>query len=95
MLKKVKYPQTLKNLEKISSLNNNFKLIYNQLGPPELFDVTLRDGLQGLSREQQNEFTFERKKELYNKICLIHNPKKIEIGSIVSKKVLPIFADSM
>jgi isopropylmalate/homocitrate/citramalate synthase len=95
MLKKVKYSQTLKNLEKISSLNNNFKLFYNKLGPPELFDVTLRDGLQGLSREQQNEFTFENKKNLYNKICSIHNPKKIEIGSIVSKKVLPIFADSM
>ena len=95
MLKKSIYPIFLKNFEKKYSLDNNFKNFYNKLGPPQLFDVTLRDGLQGLSREQQDKFTFEDKKELFNKICLNHNPKKIEIGSIVSKKVLPIFEDTM
>jgi isopropylmalate/homocitrate/citramalate synthase len=95
MLKKNRYLQSLKRLEKNYSLNNNFKIFYNKLGLPELFDVTLRDGLQGLSKEQQNEFTIEKKKELYNNICIIHNPKKIEIGSIVSKNVLPIFEDTM
>ena len=86
---------SLRNLEIKCSLDNNFKNFYNKLGPPQLFDVTLRDGLQGLSKEQQNKFTFEYKKDLYNKMCFIHNPKQIEIGSIVSKKVLPIFEDTI
>lgn len=95
MLKKNINPVSLRNFKKKYFLDNKFKNFYNKLGPPQLFDVTLRDGLQGLSREQQDKFTFEHKKELFNKICLNHNPKKIEIGSIVSKKVLPIFEDTM
>jgi len=95
MLTKYKYPQSMRNLEKLFAINNNFKIFYNKLGPPQLFDVTLRDGLQGLSKEQQIDFTFKNKKDLYNEIVVIHNPKKIEIGSIVSKKVLPIFEDTL
>ena len=35
--------------------------IYNLLGKPRPFDVTLRDGLQGLSKEEQKLFTTEEK----------------------------------
>ena len=76
MLTKYIYPQSLRNLEKLFALNNNFKIFYNKLGPPQLFDVTLRDGLQGLSKEEQSDFTFKNKKDLYNEIVVIHNPKK-------------------
>jgi len=32
---------------------------------------------------------------LYNKIVYNHFPKNIEIGSIVSEKILPIFKDTI
>jgi len=49
------------------------------------FDVTLRDGLQSIKREYS---LLEKKNILYN-IINLHNPKSIEIGSLVSDNVLP------
>ena len=72
-----------------------FNTIYNELGRPQPFDVTLRDGLQSLSKEEQKLYTLEKKKEIYEKINLIYKPKNIEIGSIVSTRVLPIFLDTL
>jgi isopropylmalate/homocitrate/citramalate synthase len=93
----------LKSIPKVSNtqffycnlFSEKFNKIYNQLGCPKPFDVTLRDGLQSLSKEEQKTYTLEKKKELYEKINLIHNPKNIEIGSIVSPRVLPIFSDTL
>jgi len=67
----------------------------NLLGGVNLFDVTLRDGLQSLSKEENEKYTLEQKMKLYDKIIFQHNPKNIEIGSIVSEKVLPIFKDTL
>ena len=72
-----------------------FNTIYNKLGRPQPFDVTLRDGLQSLSKEEQSMYTLEKKKEIYEKINLTYQPKNIEIGSIVSDRVLPIFLDTL
>lgn len=58
------------------------------------FDVSLRDGLQGLSKEQQLTMKPIDKFNLYFKIKELYNPPYMEIGSIVSSKVLPIFSDS-
>lgn len=56
-----------------------------------LFDVSLRDGLQSVSRF----YKFSEKKDLLHKIINKYNPEKIEVGSIVNSKVLPQMHDSL
>lgn len=55
------------------------------------FDVTLRDGLQGLSVEQQLTMTNNEKLKIYQHIKDVYNPLNMEIGSIVSNKLFPAF----
>ena len=96
-------PSLLKKTPKVSTasyfflnlFSEKFISVYNQLGCPLPFDVTLRDGLQSLSKEEQSMYTLEKKKEIYEKINLTYQPKNIEIGSIVSERVLPIFLDTL
>ena len=68
--------------------------VFNSIGRPRPFDVTLRDGLQALSKEQQNLITTDKKKAIYNKLIVKYFPKNIEIGSCVNEKVLPVFKDT-
>ena len=68
--------------------------IYKKINPI-LFDVSLRDGLQGYSKYDQALITLETKELIYSKICFFHEPTNIEIGSIVSPKVLPVMANSL
>jgi len=58
------------------------------------FDVTLRDGLQGLNIDEQSKYTTEFKKQIYTEIIEKYNPRNIEIGSCVNTKILPIFKDT-
>jgi len=55
------------------------------------FDVTLRDGLQSLNRC----YTFHEKRTILNEIVKEKSPKSIEVGSIVSPKILPQMIDSI
>ena len=56
-----------------------------------LFDVTLRDGLQSIKKI----YTIQEKKDmLHNIIRKYPNTKDIEIGSMVSSKILPQMNDS-
>jgi isopropylmalate/homocitrate/citramalate synthase len=89
------YPKCANSFRHWYTSHPKWELFYNYLGKPKPFDVTLRDGLQGLSIPEQNNFTLERKKELYHTIIRDHNPEYMEIGSIVSEKLLPIFKDSI
>jgi len=59
---------------------------------PQLFDVTLRDGIQAASVDV---YTTSKKKDVFHTIMNNHKPSKIEVGSLVSPKVLPIMSDSM
>jgi len=59
---------------------------------PILFDVSLRDGIQGAD---PLEYPTQRKLEILKYICNKHAPPKIEIGSFVSPKVLPIMSDTV
>ena len=62
---------------------------YNKI---RFFDVTLRDGLQSM----QKIYTLDEKKSLLDKILLKYpNTKEIEIGSLVSSKILPQMSDSL
>jgi hydroxymethylglutaryl-CoA lyase len=103
MLHLERLPNTFNQLIKIKTFTEFFVLcsrnpslmhIYKSIGNPKPFDVTLRDGLQALSKEEEKIFTTERKIALYNEILVNHSPKNIEIGSFVNEKILPIFRDS-
>jgi len=94
MTTKFIYPRCANSFKKFLS-NNKLDKVYINLGKPKPFDVTLRDGLQALTKEQQQFFIPVQKLILYLKIKLNYNPVNIEIGSIVSEKVLPIFKDTL
>jgi isopropylmalate/homocitrate/citramalate synthase len=89
------YPKCANSFKNWYTSHPKWELIYNTLGKPIPFDVTLRDGLQGLSKEQQIEMTFEQKINLYHEIWFNYKPLQIEIGSIVSNNLLPVFHDSI
>ena len=95
MLKMLSYPSCAYSFkifcESDKALLNKY---VNKLMKVRTFDVSLRDGLQGLSREQQISIKPSDKVELYYQIKQKYKPKNMEIGSIVSSKVLPIFQDS-
>jgi hydroxymethylglutaryl-CoA lyase len=96
MIKKIiEYPKTLASFNEWCYSNMNYRKIYEQLGKPRAFDVSLRDGLQGLTKEQQEMFTLSKKMKIYNKIIENHYPKSIECGSIVSTKVYPVFVNTL
>lgn len=65
--------------------------IYSKLSP-RLCDVTLRDGLQNADASL---YPTEKKQELFNRIMALYNPHSIEVGSLISPKVLPILKDSI
>jgi hydroxymethylglutaryl-CoA lyase len=58
---------------------------------PILFDVSLRDGIQCAN---PIDYPTERKLNILREICKKQSPLKIEIGSFVSPKVLPIMSDT-
>ena len=58
---------------------------------PILFDVSLRDGIQGAN---PLDYPTNRKLTILSEICAEFSPEKIEIGSFVSPKVLPIMSDT-
>ena len=95
MLFKNMYPMCEMSFKSWYLSNLKFKQIYDEIGKPVPFDVTLRDGLQGLSKDEQQTFTTDDKIKIYRNIILEHNPRNIEIGSIVSEKILPIFKDTL
>ena len=94
MLARKIYPKCALDFKKFLYVNPEFSKFYYFLGEPKPFDVTLRDGLQGLSREKQLTMMPIDKINLYFKIKEKYQPKNMEIGSIVSSKVLPIFKNS-
>ena len=59
---------------------------------PKLFDVSLRDGIQSADPAK---WPTERKKEMFRHIVATQTPANMEIGSLVSPKVLPIMGDSL
>jgi hydroxymethylglutaryl-CoA lyase len=57
----------------------------------KFFDISLRDGLQSIKKI----YSLSEKKELYHKIINKHIPTSVEIGSLVSPKILPQMKDSI
>ena len=94
MLTNFLYPRCANTFRNWLLSNNKYERIYSELGTPVPFDVSLRDGLQALPKEIQKDFTTNDKLKIYHNIIFNYKPLNIEIGSIVSEKVLPIFADT-
>lgn len=88
------FPKNTKAFMETTRLNYKLLNIYNSIGSPKPFDVSLRDGLQGLNKEKQGLFTTQHKIKLYNEIVDKHSPSNIEIGSFVNYKILPVFKDT-
>lgn len=90
------YPKCVRSFLELVDSNpkmlNNF--IINKMINVKPFDVTLRDGLQALTIDEQTNYTTEFKKQIYNQIVSKYNPRNIEIGSFVNTKILPIFKDT-
>jgi hydroxymethylglutaryl-CoA lyase len=59
---------------------------------PRLFDVSLRDGIQSAD---PSKWSTDRKKETLHQIVETKYPCRMEIGSLVSPKILPIMSDSL
>jgi hydroxymethylglutaryl-CoA lyase len=59
---------------------------------PQLFDVSLRDGIQNAD---PSKWPSEAKTDMYHRIVSGENPHRIEVGSLVSPKILPIMNDSL
>ena len=89
------YPKCATSFRQWINSNKKYKQIFVSMGEPSTFDVTLRDGLQALSKSEQSSITTSNKLTLYHDIVTKHNPKSLEIGSVVSEKVLPIFKDTL
>lgn len=93
----INYPLCYKSFIKLIESNEKWSCIYNNfVFRPKTFDVTLRDGLQSLSKEEQEKILENNSKiKIFSEIVKTHNPSNIEIGSLCSEKVLPIFKDSI
>ena len=76
----------LNHIQSISKFKNIYKLIN-----PQLFDVTLRDGIQTMKPE---DISYNKKIDMFRDIVKHMQPQKIEIGSFVSSKILPIMKDT-
>jgi hydroxymethylglutaryl-CoA lyase len=91
----ITYPKCSRTFKEF--YNNDKQLankFVNKLMKIKLFDVSLRDGLQGLNENEQKEITTNNKIQIYNKIIKNYNPTNLEIGSCVNNKILPIFKDT-
>jgi isopropylmalate/homocitrate/citramalate synthase len=92
------YPKCAHSFKKWCLTNPQYiEMYYNfyKLYQVKLFDVTLRDGLQALSKYEQENYTTNDKLNLYHNIYFNYQPKNIEVGSISSEKVFPIFKDTI
>lgn len=71
--------------------NSKYLQTYKKLGSPRPFDVSLRDGLQSSKEFIETTYKFN----MFVRSCVQYNPQAVEIGSLVSPKILPILADSV
>jgi hydroxymethylglutaryl-CoA lyase len=65
--------------------------IYDKIAPI-LTDVSLRDGIQ---YADASYYSTPQKRDIFHTILFQENPQHMEIGSLVSSKILPIMSDSL
>lgn len=74
--------------------NTRYRVVYDNIGSPKPFDVTLLDGMITLNKYQISQLKTNHKLNYYHHINFHYQPKNIEVGAITSKKVFPIFKDT-
>ena len=79
----------------IFSGSKHLKTYNNIFNRPRIFDVSLRDGLQGLNVSEYLLYNLENKQDIYNDIIFEQQPEYLEIGSYVSYKIMPIMRDTL
>jgi isopropylmalate/homocitrate/citramalate synthase len=91
------YPTCYRSFIKMVGLSERILMVYSNLREkPRPFDVSLRDGLQTLCKLDQDLICKNNAKEnIFSDIITKHNPRHIEIGSLCSDKVFPVFKDSI
>ncbi len=91
------YPKCYQSFRKLIASNENWQKIYNNLRiKPRAFDVSLRDGLQSLTKLEQSAICENGSKErIFSQIVATHKPYYLEVGSLCSEKVFPVFKDSI
>jgi hypothetical protein len=89
------YPICSKSFKTWLSKSHIYEIIYKSIGSPRPFDVSLRDGIQSIPIHLHQNYTTNEKMKIYNDIINQYNPESIEIGSLVSPKVLPVLGDSI
>lgn len=95
MFKMLSYPKCASSFKMFYESDKDlFQKYISKLINVKPFDVTLRDGLQGLTKDEQLTIKPIDKIKLYYQIKQKYKPQDMEVGSIVSSKVLPIFKDS-
>ena len=86
------YPKCMTTFKQWYKSHPKYEQNYVLLGKPTPFDVSLRDGIQTI--QPTNIGTIDKLK-IYNEIKQLHNPTNMEIGSLASTKLFPIFSDSV
>jgi hydroxymethylglutaryl-CoA lyase len=74
------------------NLHINMKIHYERIFNPLLMDVSLRDGIQDANVK---DYPTNIKKKIIDNIIYYYKPSKIEVGSLVNPKILPIMEDSI
>jgi len=77
-------------IQKIITKSTKHRELYNKISPI-LFDVSLRDGIQGAN---PSTWPSVKKRETFFTIYTQYKPQSIEIGSLCSYKILPIMSDT-
>ena len=89
-MKKFVYPTCSKTFVKWMMNDPSYLYKYTKMGSPKAFDITLNDGLKGLSLEEQYLFSLNNKKDLLATNINKYNPFAFSLGSIASHKIVPI-----
>jgi isopropylmalate/homocitrate/citramalate synthase len=80
-----------KIISKMDFINKNIYNSFSSTKRPIFFDTTLRDGIQTAN---PNDYSTQHKMDIFKNIITNYRPASIEIGSLVSPKVLPIMKDT-
>jgi hypothetical protein len=75
--------------------NPHYSKVYELIGSPRPFDVTLFDAMFFLNNSQSPLLNTNKKIQYYHDIITEYKPENIEIGLIACKKTYPIFKDTI
>ncbi len=75
--------------------NPHYSKVYDLIGNPRPFDVTLFDAMFFMNKSQGPLLNINKKMAYYYDIINEYKPKNIEIGLIACKKTFPIFKDTI